>query len=564
MEHMLNILSVRVKIIGNATLLLCLMIVSALYALNSTSRINTELKSITEEVIPLTESLTKVTAHQLEQAIYFNRALRFGDLLQQEEDAPARFKETIAVFDELSNKVEEKIRQGETLAEKARSLARTDEMAKEFENVSQALKAIEQEHGDFAQHAHQVYAVLAQGKSGEAESLTERVEHEQDQLNRELEALQTRVEGFSEAAAVRAEEHEHTAISLLWGIGLAGLVLGALVSWMVSRNIVRRLSEVAQGLAVIAEGDLTQSIDQDGRDEIANMKQSAQLMRSRLLEMISGINATTDQLSAAAEEMSAVTSQTSTGIQRQQSETAQVATAMHEMTATVQEISKNIAGTAHAAEEADRETTEGRNVVRETVEANQQLATQIEKATQVIHELEKDSESIGAVLDVIKGVAEQTNLLALNAAIEAARAGEQGRGFAVVADEVRTLASRTQQSTEEINIIIDKLQVGSREAVKVMTASCEQTRSVVEQATKAGDSLNTIADRVTRISDMSAQIASAAEEQSAVSEEINRNVVRINDMADETAAGAEQTAQASHDLADMASGLQRMVGQFRV
>jgi len=237
---------------------------------------------------------------------------------------------------------------------------------------------------------------------------------------------------------------------------------------------------------------------------------------------------------------------------------------MNEMSATVQEVSRNISGTAQAADDANKETVTGSNVVSDAVEGVQKLAAQLESATNVIHQLEQDSEDINAVLDVIKGVAEQTNLLALNAAIEAARAGEQGRGFAVVADEVRTLAGRTQASTEEINQVIEKLQSGSCKAVEVMSKSRDDAHAVVDKAIKAGESLAIITTTVAHINDMSAQIASAAEQQSATSEEINRNIVNISGMANETATGAQQTAVASEELAKLGAELQTLVNEFQI
>ncbi len=347
-------------------------------------------------------------------------------------------------------------------------------------------------------------------------------------------------------------------------IGSLIILLGIGLFYLIMSRALACLPKVVAELQRVAEGDLTSSIDVTRQDEIGDLMRGLHTMQKRLLEMVSQITGTTTQLSAAAEEMSMVTRQTSNTTQQQQLETSQVATAMNEMTTTVQEVARNIADTVHAANEANSETVGGGKVVEQAIQTIQQLADQIETASKVIHQVEQDSDSISTVLDVIKSIAEQTNLLALNAAIEAARAGGQGRGFAVVADEVRTLASRTQKSTEEINQMIDKLQSGSREAVKAMSLSQEQTQSAVEQASAAGTSLVSIASTVGRINDMSIQIANAAEEQSAVSEEINRNIVKINDMSADTATGATQTAQASQDLAVMATQLQSLVGQFRV
>jgi methyl-accepting chemotaxis protein len=237
---------------------------------------------------------------------------------------------------------------------------------------------------------------------------------------------------------------------------------------------------------------------------------------------------------------------------------------MNEMSATVQEVARNAVEAAEAAKEADNTFHQGKQVIDRVIEAIGELANEVEKAANVIQQLEAESMNIGSVLDVIKSIAEQTNLLALNAAIEAARAGEQGRGFAVVADEVRTLAGRTQQSTQEIEEMISKLQSGANNAVKVMETGKDMTKVGVDQAAAAGEALLTINTAVERITGMNTQIASAAEEQSSVAEEINRSIVSINEVAEQSAAGAQQTAQASNDLARLADQLKALVGRFKV
>lgn len=382
-------------------------------------------------------------------------------------------------------------------------------------------------------------------------------------MSEEVDGFLEEVGSETEAALMEQQEVANSTQNAAI-VGTLILMIGLIIVYLVMARVLACLPKVVAELEKVAGGDLTADINVARHDEIGDLMRGLNTMQQQLKEMVSHIGSTTSQLSSAAEEMSVVTGQTSANIQQQQEETEQVATAMNQMSATVQEVAANVATTSTAANNANSETDKGREVVEDTVRGIQQLAEQVDSAAEVIVQLERDSENINTVLDVIKGIAEQTNLLALNAAIEAARAGEQGRGFAVVADEVRTLAGRTQDSTSEINQIIEKLQSGSQNAVKAMNKSREQANNVVTQADLAGSSLKTIAQSVLQIDEMSSQIATAAEEQNAVAEEMNRNIVRISDMAVQNSAGAEQTSQSGQGLTLLATDLHNLVAQFRL
>ena len=348
--------------------------------------------------------------------------------------------------------------------------------------------------------------------------------------------------------------------------GVTALVVGLLVFAWLGRGIVGPLQRAADSMHDIAsgEGDLTQRLAARGNDEVTVMAKGFNQFASRIQAMIKQVGGSTNALAEAADDLKQITESTRGGVQRQRNEIDQVATAMTEMAATVQEVARNAATAAEAARDANDEAGSGKRVVEETIRAINALAGEVQGASDVINQLAADSEAIGGVLDVIRGIAEQTNLLALNAAIEAARAGEQGRGFAVVADEVRTLAQRTQTSTQEIQGMIEKVQGGARNAVAVMESGRDKAADSVSKASEAGASLGTINYAVSAINDMNMQIASAAEEQSAVAEEINRNIVNIGTVADETAEGSNRIAAANEHLVRLGSELQEIVNQFKV
>lgn len=300
------------------------------------------------------------------------------------------------------------------------------------------------------------------------------------------------------------------------------------------------------------------------KDEIGQLAFTMRDMKDGLTNLVNEISSSVSQLSAAAEEVSSIAEQSSHGMQQQQLEVSQLAAAMNEMQCTVQEVSRNTNDAASAANQASSASNSGSLVVNDTVLNIEKVASDLEQAGLVVQKLEQDSASISLVLDVIRNIADQTNLLALNAAIEAARAGEQGRGFAVVADEVRTLAQRTQDSTTEINKIIDELQSSSSEAETAMQLSRQQMQTCVAQARNTGATMEEINQSVIKISDMNSQIASATEQQTSVTNDLNRSIVVIHNASDEIAKGANQTAQSCAELTQLAIHLQQVTCRFTI
>ncbi|GEA07625.1 methyl-accepting chemotaxis protein [Alteromonas sp. KUL42] len=348
-------------------------------------------------------------------------------------------------------------------------------------------------------------------------------------------------------------------VVVLLSIGVA-----AFIGFVTVRAITGPLYRVNELLTVASSGDLTHRLDDSAQDEFGLLARNCNTLIGNLKELITAINVRAEQLAAASEQTSAVTAQTTHSIQDQKSQIGQVATATTEMHSTSQLVVQNAEDTLSQIRHADKEAQNVRQISLDNKNTIEILAKDVQDAADVINKLHQDSASIGGILDVIRGVADQTNLLALNAAIEAARAGEQGRGFAVVADEVRTLASRTQESTQEINAMIEVLQAGAERAVAVMNQGKEQTVACVAQTERATQALDIISDAVHKAHDVSSQIEQSAREQNTVSQEISEKLETIVGIAEETTAGAQQTSESSHEVARLAEELQQSIRQFKV
>ncbi|KAF1011221.1 MAG: Methyl-accepting chemotaxis protein McpQ [Pseudomonas fluorescens] len=409
----------------------------------------------------------------------------------------------------------------------------------------------------------EMLALSRQNKVEEMRALiNSRIKEGTDTMGEQLNKLIAINTADARAASDDAQQSYDDAITGIIVVAVIAALATVVLALLLTRSIVAPLQKAVTAAETIAGGNLSKPIETDGKDEPARLLGALSNMQNNLRQTIQHIAGAATQLASAAEELSAVTEEASRGLQQQNNEIDQAATAVNEMTAAVEEVARNAVSTSEASSQSNQAAREGRDRVVDTVEAIQTMTRDVHSTAQLIEGLATQGRDIGKVLDVIRAIAEQTNLLALNAAIEAARAGEAGRGFAVVADEVRALAHRTAQSTQEIEKMVAGIQSGTGEAVQSMQQSNQRTQSTLELARAAGVALEQITQSISLINERNLVIASASEEQAQVSREVDRNLVNIRDLATQSAAGANQTSAASHELSRLAVDLNAMVARF--
>jgi len=545
----LNDLPFRIKLLIPIGIIICTLVAVTVAGVTRLAQIKQALDETVDVSLPAVNYLVEAD-RDLQRVIVAERSLFFVD--PESSD-----------YEEFRSAQQRKMTEARERMAKAEALAATPELHALFEQYQQRRERWEQT----AQHIVELLGAQTR------QSITKAMQLTVGDGARQFEDMRAVIQeliGATRAQAARARSTAQDAFvsgrNAVFVSCAAGIAIGVLMAIFLPRLIVRPLQEIVCGIRDIAEGegDLSRRVNVAGRDELGQLAQAFNAFVDNLQGLVSEVSAATVRLAAAAEQMSIITDETSCGISQQRSATDQVATAMNQMTATVHEVARNASGAAEAAQRANGQASHGKREVLHTIDVIDALAHEVEQAAEVIHKLESDSDDIGMVLDVITGIAEQTNLLALNAAIEAARAGDQGRGFAVVADEVRTLAARTEQSTQEIRQMIERLQAGAKRAVAVMDEGRSKAQAGVEQAARAGESLESIAQGVAAISDMNAQIASAAEEQTAVAEDVNRNVVDISQIADQSSERGEHAMASSAEVARLAERLRTLTARFKV
>ena len=520
-----------------------LMLFLGVFALNQMSKIRAATEDITLSSVPSIRALDEFTQLTLRLRVLSYRLLtnREPDVQQKTLEAFELRNQQIRTAQGIYEKLIEGSEERATYNEYVRLLGQYHQIEERMKSLSRANQVDELRsllNTELLSNSEQVNAVLTRLLD----------------LNNKM-ALATNQE---------AEDQYNLAFNLVVGLLVIATALTMLFAWLLTRSITLPISQALEAAEEVAEGNLTRPIKVDGNDEAGRLLAAMAKMQDKLRDTPQRIAGSATQLASAAEELNAVTDESARGLTQQNNEIEQAATAVNEMTSAVEEVARNAVSTSEASRNATTSAGDGRDLVQETVSAIERMSGDVQATATLIGDLANESRDIGKVLDVIRGLADQTNLLALNAAIEAARAGEAGRGFAVVADEVRALAHRTQQSTSEIERMIGSIQAGTEHAVDSMRNSTERAESTLNIAKGAGMSLDTINTAIVEINERNLVIASAAEEQAQVAREVDRNLVNIRDLSVQSATGASQTSAASSELSRLAVDLNGMVGRFRL
>lgn len=543
-DSILRRVSISIRLGVGFGILLLLLVVMGGTSLHRVSGMHAEDQSIIQGWMPSQQAVADLNLYLMRYRIFTLRAALASN--------PQALAQTSAAMQKIKADID-------SAKERLKSLRHSGLLA-------QTLKDMEEDEFTYYTGAEQVIELTRQGNALAAQELIEqKLNGIADEMTRHLLALNALNDQGAKQSSAAIEANYQSTLKVLNGALIAGLLVAAFLSIFIARSITRPIGLALSATETIASGDLRQNIAFDrGNDEPAQLLAAVAIMQDNLRSAISHISHSSAELAAATEQLHSVAEDGSRSLQGQSAEIQQAASAVTEMSAAVDEVARNASTTAEASNQSSLLAKTGRDQVQKTLESMNLMTREFTKTSAQIEGLAQESLDIGKVLDVIRAIAEQTNLLALNAAIEAARAGEAGRGFAVVADEVRALAHRTQASTREIEQMIANIQSGTQTAVNFMRTSVEQAGLTQGIAQEAGKSLDEIYHQVEQISERNLLIASAAEEQATVAREVDRNIINISDFSSQTAAGANQTSASAKELARLATELSGLVGRFQV
>ncbi len=500
-------ISLRNLVIILGSVMIFGMLLIASISINKMSSIGAEIEALAERDIPLTEAVTIITIHQLEQVVYYERALRFGEEMNRGKSASSKFKQTIKEFNKLSAMVDKEITHGEKLAEEAIYAAHSNEEKAEFEHALKILKQIEVEHKNYDIHANEIFELVDTGKMQTAYSLAEKIEAEEEKLINELKNLEEKIIKFTEKAARTAEQHEQTAQTLISTISIIAISMGLVFSLIIIRAISKPMIILQAAADILRDGDLTYRLPDFGNNEIGKTATSLNSFVERLHSVLKEVNSSVDNIASASGQISATAQSMSQSASEQAAGVKETSATIEEMSATIEQNADNATTTEAIADQTSKQALTGGEAVTETVQAMRTIAQKI---------------------NLIKDIAYKTNLLALNAAIEAARAGEHGKGFAVVAEEVRKLAEHSQTAAAEISKgAINSVTVAERagKLIKEVVPGIQETASLIQEISAASVEQKTgttqIVQSITQMDAVAQQAASSSEELSATAEEMN-------------------------------------------
>ena len=522
------------------------------------------IENIKETDIPLTKKITKLTEHQLEQEIYFEKAFRYAAALDRNNNK-TKFESAIKRFNLHDNKVNLYVSNSLVLIEKQQLSDLEQSLNQELSFLHQQLTTIKIQHSQWSTNSRRVLSLLTQGKIEQAEQLSVDVDEGAELLTQEVIAALKKIENLTEHAIIELKAEEQNIIRDGIALTIAALLIAAAILWLLNKSLSVQLSLMATSVSNLSLGKLTERISSKNiSKDLAIIVDNINALKSKLQGTMQHIHNSSMDLNHNSDQMNNLTSQVLANIEQQESEISMLASALEEMGATSTNIAQNAEQTQSATEGVSTFTTNSKTDMDNAMSSMQQLMTSNNKVADNIVNLEQQGQKITSVLDVIQGIAEQTNLLALNAAIEAARAGEQGRGFAVVADEVRTLAQRTQQATAEIEKMISAFNSETSAAVIAMHDSQDQAKIMIDTAEKSNENLTEISNSIVQINDMTMQIASAAEEQAVTVREVVVNLHSVSDLSVNNVDSSSQVSQQSAEIANVSESLQNDIAFFQL